>query len=287
MSSGTTESQLSGSNTDPTVSGLSASLSGAPAKTISSKPHPGSLAQPARKQPTHSGKQTPKEQAPTDQITVIDEMAVDVLSRSDYSNLNLKYTVGEGILIGLTDTSGKVYESFHMHNSCITRWSILHRLIIWLLHIVNLDSEQSTFADTTAVTEEDVNMAIPGRDVSTTYHALGNNARERLWKCAIDADLRGDLAASEMFCLLLKVETKPVNIISTKPKKPSPPPAKHRTTPAPIKRIPPKKRRAKLQFRSQRKPSVGIASQRVCQGRISQSTSLSRKGPLYSPQALC
>ncbi|EFP78878.1 uncharacterized protein PGTG_04834 [Puccinia graminis f. sp. tritici CRL 75-36-700-3] len=213
MSSKTTESQLSGSNTDdPTVSGLSASQSAAPAKAIviRSKPHPASGAQPARKQQqptTHSlGKLTSKEQAPTDEIIVIDEMT-DVPSRDRCSNLNLKSTVGGGILIELTDTS---------------------------------DSEQSTCADTTTVTEEDANMAISGRDESTTHNGLGNDDRERLWKCAMDADLRGDLAASEMFCRLLKVETKPVNIISTKPK-PAPPPPKHRATPVAIKRIPPKK----------------------------------------------
>ncbi|OAV98546.1 hypothetical protein PTTG_01818 [Puccinia triticina 1-1 BBBD Race 1] len=188
------DSQAAGVNVNPSLSASQPSAF----KAAHSKPNPGSTVQPPRKLAAHPGKRSIREQSPADEITVIDEMAS--ITRRDCAKSNATSIIGGANFIELSDTS---------------------------------DSEDSTCADTTAVAEEDVKIAIGHNDGlepedSTINHVLGNDDRERLWKCAMDADLRGDLAASEMFCRLLKVQTKPVDASA----KPSPSqPVKHRPPP--------------------------------------------------------
>ncbi|PLW23071.1 hypothetical protein PCASD_10529 [Puccinia coronata f. sp. avenae] len=104
-----------------------------------------------------------------------------------------------------------------------------------------MDPEEVANVGETAVTEGKVNSAICQDDLTTSEYpssnALDKADRERLWKCAMDADLKGDVAASDMFYRLLRVGTRPVKLPATltrpAPAKPEPPIAEIKRVPVP------------------------------------------------------
>ncbi|POV99494.1 hypothetical protein PSTT_13750 [Puccinia striiformis] len=176
-----TARQSSGDNTATMTSGLPAPHSAVP-KATRSKPYPES-SQPARKRVARSPEQTLREKVPTREIIVIDE---------ESTTSNVRSSVDGEQVIELTDSS---------------------------------DGEESACQDAATITEEEVNNTTgrrdtPGSDHASTKKLLDNDDRARLWKCAMEADLRGDIAASEMFYRLLKIESRPVNAVCAAPRTP-------------------------------------------------------------------
>ncbi|KAI9630551.1 hypothetical protein KEM48_013872 [Puccinia striiformis f. sp. tritici PST-130] len=155
-----TARQSSGDNTATMTSGLPAPHSAVP-KATRSKPYPES-SQPARKRLRRSPEQTLREKVPTREIIVIDE---------ESTTSNVRSSVDGEQVIELTDSS---------------------------------DGEESACQDAATITEEEVNNTTgrrdtPGSDHASTKKLLDNDDRARLWKCAMEADLRGDIAAQKCF----------------------------------------------------------------------------------------